>query len=151
MSRYLDADTNLRRRVSKLIKTKFPNLKGVELKVVLDKKKKKSSGKIRLAEVKLADDMIKFLTKEQSENFLGYDYIMVIDNKLYEFMENKDLNRVIFHELCHCYVDEKGKYKVIPHDFEGFYAEIKYNDDDPEWKQRLAETLVDLYEEENED
>lgn len=148
MSRYQDAKKKLRIRMEKIKKNHFPNLANVEIKVLMDTKKKKSKGTIRMAEIKPTDDMTRFLTKEQSKNLNGYDYIMIVDKKLYDHFDRSDLDRVLFHELKHCFIDENDNCKTIPHDFEGFYAEIDYNKDDPEWKNRMTEVLEELHREE---
>jgi len=148
MSRYKDAEKKLKTRTNKIKKDHFPNLANVEIKVLLDTKKKMSGGKIRMAEIKPTDEMIRFLTKEQTKNLNGYDYIMIVDEKLFANFEKQDTKRVLFHELKHCFIDDKGKCKTIPHDFEGFYDEIEYNKDDPEWKNRMTEVLIELHREE---
>lgn len=44
------------------------------------------------------------------------------------------LEALIYHELCHVDVSEKGKPALLPHDFEGFKSEIlEYGD----WKEDL--------------
>jgi hypothetical protein len=40
--------------------------------------------------------------------------------------------------------------KLIGHEIEDFYAELKLNEDDPEWARKLSQIVVDVYEQEKE-
>lgn len=144
MSRYYDAPPTVKRQVSKVMKSNFPNLLKVEIRSIFDTKKKKTQGKYRLAETKKANDIEKFLVK-QADNEV--DCFIIFDEGLVTNIEKRDLDRLIFHELNHIRVEEDGM-KLIPHDFEGFYAEIEYNKDDPAWKDRFTAVMEEIYESE---
>lgn len=137
-SRYEVAPDNLQRMVDHMKNKRFQSIRNAKIKALLDKKPKKTKGKYRLAELRLADDWVKFFSEILEH--APYDYVMIIDKELSEYIVNKDKKRIIFHELSHGY-NEEGKYKILPHDFEGFYAEIEYNEDDPEWHIRLSEEM----------
>lgn len=142
-SRYEDAPESLQRLVDAMRNRKFPSLKDAKIKALLDTKPKKTNGKYRYAELKVADDFIKFFSELMEHS--PYDYVMIFDKDLIDNIENKDKKRIIFHELNHGFKDDNDKYKLLPHDFEGFYAEIEYNKDDPEWNIRIGNEMEILH------
>lgn len=40
-------------------------------------------------------------------------------------LSNWQLEALVYHELLHCDIDNKGKFIVSPHEFEGFLAELR--------------------------
>lgn len=88
-------------------------------------KPKASKGRKVLATIKLLGGKDKLLA--------GADALITIDHKFW--MENPEKQEaVLFHELCHLYVDEEGEISVIGHDIEEFYAVIaRYGD----WQKDL--------------
>lgn len=147
MIRYKESPDKLQRIANKMTEKYFPGLKEASIKVILDTKKKRVKGDLRFGELKLVDDLNRFFTAQ--DDFKGYDFVMIIDNMLFENVVNwEDIKRVIFHELNHGGIDDKGKFKIKPHDFEGFYSEIDFNKDDPDWIERLGEDLEEMYSEE---
>ena len=144
-SRYEEGSRNLQKLIDKMKDDKFPIIKQARIKPLLDSKAKKTKGKYRIAELRLADEFIKFFSEMIEDH--PYDYVLVIDKALYNKVEKKDIRRVVFHELCHGFKDDNGKYKLVPHDFEGFYDEIPYNEDDPDWNLRLSNEMEILHEE----
>lgn len=142
-SRYEEGPDGLQRLVNMMKSKRFPSLKNAKIKVLVDNKAKKTKGRYRLAELRLADEFIKFFSGIIED--APYDYVMIFDKALVDEIETKDKKRVAFHELSHGFKDENGKYKLIPHDFEGFYSEIEYNEDDPEWAIRLSNQMEILH------
>jgi len=140
-SRYEDAPKSVIRVVKQMIKNEFPVMREFNTKVILDTKGMKSKGKRLFGKLRKADDLNKFLSKAEENSFEGYTFVMILDKELVEAAPKSDLKRVVFHELNHGGMDEKGKPILIDHDFEGFYVELDYNNDDPSWKERLAALL----------
>lgn len=149
ISRYEEAPTNIQRLVNNMQNKKFKHMIGdAKIKVLLDRRPKKTKGKYRLGELRLPDEFTKFFSSMITDENHPPDFVMIMDKALVEKVEKKDTKRIVFHELCHGLKDNNGKYKVVPHDFEGFYEEIEYNKDDPDWNLRLANEMEILYEEE---
>jgi hypothetical protein len=44
-----------------------------------------------------------------------------------------------------------GKNKLVGHEIEDFYIELKLNEDDPEWGRKLSILVNDIYEQQKED
>jgi len=147
-TRYVNSTQTITDQLEQMINTKFPDLNSTRIKILLDTKKKSSKKKLRLAEIKTTDELNRYFSMSEETGFEGYDFILIIDQLLALNAEIKDLRRVLFHELCHADFDDKGKPTTIPHDFEGFYVELKYNRDDRDWGPRLTSFLNDLYESE---
>lgn len=149
MIRYEDADENLVSVFLEVMEDRFPNLQQFNFKLVYDLKKRVKNGKTVLANIELASSKIKYFSqdKEVSE---GYDYVIFIDQKAWSSASDKDKKRLISHELRHVFIDEKGNPKVVGHEIEDFYIEIKLNEDDPEWGVKLNRLVTDIYEQEKE-
>jgi hypothetical protein len=148
--RYEDADDGLVEVFLKVAEERFPNTcANLNIKLMFDTKKRVSKGKICLASVEVANEKIKYFTKHEVE-VGGYDYILIVDRKAWELANEKDRIRLLSHELRHVFVDENGKRKLLPHDIEDFVAEVKLNEDDPDWGFKLATLVTDVYEQEKE-
>jgi len=148
--RYEDADDSLVEVFLKVAEERFPNTcANLNIKLMFDTKKRVSKGKICLASVEVANEKIKYFTKHEVE-VGGYDYILIVDRKAWELANEKDRIRLLSHELRHVFVDENGKRKLLPHDIEDFVAEVKLNEDDPDWGFKLATLVTDVYEQEKE-
>jgi len=148
--RYEDASENLVKIYLKVAEERFPNTcANLNIKLMFDTKKRVSKGKLRLASIEIANDKIKYFTKHEVE-VGGYDYVLTVDRKAWELANEKDRIRLISHELRHVFVDENDKKKLLPHDIEDFVAEVKLNEDDPDWGFKLAILVSDVYEQEKE-
>ncbi len=143
--RYDDAPRFVKTMTKQLIKKHFPAMQNFNTKIVVDTKGMKSKGRRIFGKLKKADDLNKFLSKSEENQFQGYHFVMILDAILVESQPKSDTKRVVFHELNHGGMDDKGKPIIIDHDFEGFYAEIDYNQDDPKWKERLSYQLAHEY------
>jgi hypothetical protein len=147
--RYKDVPENVTRIYNEVIETHFPNLVYAKILLLLDSKKKMSKGKLCLGYICKPNDFTKYLTKDMAPE-TGYDYIMFLNEVMVEHADNVDLERVIRHELRHCFYDvnsESNPYKIVDHDFTDFVAEIELNREDPTWCQRLGSLVSEIYEE----
>lgn len=126
---------------------KFTHIQFLTYKLLFDTKKRISKGRITLASIELANEKIKFFSKDNIA-VDGYDYIIIADKKAWELASPADKARIIRHELSHVFIDEKGKCKLIGHEVEDFYSELKANEDDPEWRRRIAIVVSDVYDQE---
>lgn len=139
MARYYEADQAIYGMLETIIYDRFPNLRAASVKVLMDTKSKidKLTQRMTFASIKLANEVEKFLSKD-GHNLGGTDYIMFINDLVWDLARDKDKKRVLSHELCHTFIDDKGNYKIIKHDIEDFHAEIQLNEDDPMWAQALG-------------
>ena len=148
--RYEECDESLVQVFLEVMEDRFPNIAYLKYKLVYDTKKKVSKGRMVLADVASASEKIKFFTKDDIA-VDGYDYILIVNKKAWELASNTDMRRIISHELRHIFIDEKGGTKLVGHEIEDFYMEIKFNQDDPEWSRKLGTLVKDAYEQEKDD
>lgn len=147
--RYEEANENFTEVFLNVLDEKFPGLIYLKYKLVFDSKKKVSKGRFVLADIAVASEKLKFFTKDNIA-VDGYDYILTVNRKAWDLASDVDKTRIISHEMRHVFVDEKGNPKVIGHEIEDFYEEIKTNQDDPEWSRKLGQMVRDAYEQEKE-
>lgn len=147
MGRYVEADQSVYELMENTIYDRFEYLRPTKFKILMDSKFKvdKLTGRVTFASVKLCNEIERFLTKD-GYNLEGIDYIIFINELVWGLADSTNKKRIISHELRHCFIDEKGNYKVIKHDIEDFYAEIKLNEDDPMWGQALGTIAAAKYE-----
>jgi len=147
MGRYYEANDSTATLVDKLIDERFRNLAAATIKIVMDSKPKidKLKGSMVFAYIKTANEVEKYLTKD-GYNLAGVDYFVFINDLVWELAGDKDKERIMSHELRHAFVDEKGNYRVVRHDIEDFYEEVKLNEDDPMWGQALSTVAMAKYE-----
>lgn len=143
MGRFYDPQPDVINLMEDVIVERFPGLRNAKIKVLVDSKSKidKLTKRMTFASIKLANEVERFLTKD-GHNLSGIDYIMFIHELPWELADDVNKKRIISHELRHCFVDEDGNYKLIRHDIEDFYVEIKLNEDDPMWAQALGTIAV---------
>lgn len=143
MGRFYDPQPDVINLMEDVIVERFPGLRNAKIKVLVDSKSKidKLTKRMTFASIKLANEVERFLTKD-GHNLSGIDYIMFIHELPWELADAVNKKRIISHELRHCFVDEDGNYKLIRHDIEDFYVEIKLNEDDPMWAQALGTIAV---------
>lgn len=147
--RYEEADEGLVGVFLEILEDRFPNLAYLKYKLVFDTKKKVSKGRMVLADIALASEKIKFFTKDNVA-IDGYDYILIVNRKAWDLASEKDKKRIISHEMRHVFIDDKVTPKLVGHEIEDFYQEIKLNQDDPEWSRKLGRLVLDVYEQEKE-
>jgi len=147
MNRYEEADEGFVTLFLDILEERFPDLQQFKIKLIYDLKQRISKGKLVLATIELAGPKLRFFTRDKIA-MEGYDYIMIMDKKAWELSAEKDRKRIISHELRHVFIDEKGTPKLVGHEIEDFYAEIRLNEDDPEWRRKVATLVRDVYEQE---
>jgi hypothetical protein len=137
MGRYYEADADTKNLFDKVREERFEGLAGAKIKLIIDLKPKidKLRGAMIFAYIKTTNEIEKYLT-EQENDF--YDYFLFIDSVVWDLAGEKDRKRILSHELRHCFIDDKGNYKIIKHDIEDFFVEVKLNEDDPMWGQALS-------------
>jgi len=152
MSRYLDCGKDVYKVLEKIQEKHFSDLRSAKIKCIFDTKKRKSGGKVVLASIRKASPLIKHFTADEAPED-GFDYILTIDEKVWKHTDEKDKERLIRHELRHTFIDDEAKdpYKLVPHDYEDFKAELELNKEDPLWSERIACLVSDIYDQEKED
>jgi len=149
MNRYLPASQDLENVFYEVLNDRFPGMVNIQFKLLFDTKKRLKKGKLILATTELANEKIKYFSADEAAPE-GVDYIIIVDSVAWEYAQEDDKRRIISHELCHVFVDEKGKYKLIDHDITDFIAEIKRNEDKPYWINDLGDLVESIYEQEKE-
>ena len=109
-------------------------------------------GNVVLGKIMKPSDLVKFLSRNEAPED-GYDYIVLLDNKLVQHCEEADIERVLRHELRHTFFDSDSKapYQLVDHDFTDFYDEVELNRDDPGWAKRLSQTVSLIYHQERDE
>jgi len=148
-TRYEECNESLVKVFLDVVEERFPIYQNLKFKLIFDLKKRIKAGKIVLASIELASPKIKFFSKDDVA-VEGYDYILIVDKKAWELANEDDQKRLISHELRHVFIDDKGSPKIVGHEIEDFYAEIKLNEDDPEWGRKLTILVGSVYEQEKE-
>lgn len=147
MTRYEECDESLVKIFLDVLEERFSHLENLKFKLIFDVKKKVNKGNFVLADIALTSDKLKFFTKDNIA-IDGYDYIITVNRKVWELANDKDKRRLISHELRHAFINEKGDCRLVGHEIEDFYEELKLNQDDPEWSRSLAQVVSDIYEQE---
>jgi hypothetical protein len=145
MSRFEDAPMQTSGFVEKVASEHFPALHGALLKVMYDNKKRKSGGRFVFARIKKTNDELKAFAIDENGN--PYDYVMFLDHLLWDALSEKDRERLVHHELCHCLVDpdSNDQFKIQDHEIQTFYAEIEFVRDDPRWLERVTAICESVY------
>ena len=149
MTRFTDIDESVVEIFLNTLEERFPYLGQLNIKLVFDTKRRIKQGKILLASTELANEKIKFFSKDKIA-LEGYDIVMTFDMKAWQLADAVNRKRIMSHELRHIFIDEKDSIKLLPHDVSDFAAEQKLNIDDPDWKLNLATLVNDIYEQEKE-
>jgi len=152
--RYEKVTDDVRRLLDKVLKDHFGELKNAKIMALFDVKKRTSGGQIVLGRIMKTNDLLRHLTRHDASSAEGYDYIITIDKKGWETLNDKDRVRLLRHELRHTYYDidaEANPYRLIDHTIADFYEEIELNQDDPKWRQRVGTLVADLYEQDKEE
>jgi hypothetical protein len=152
MGRYYEADQSVYELMETVVYDRFPNLRQASIKILMDSRAKidKLQRRMVFASIKMANEVERFLSKD-GHNIEGHDYLMFINDLVWELADTKDKTRIISHELRHCFLNDKGDYKVIRHDIEDFHAEIELNKDDPMWGQALSTIAMAKHEQQKEE
>lgn len=151
MSRFEDAPVQTSMFVEGVVTKNFPELQGALIKVMYDNKKRKSGGRFVFARIKKTNDELKAFAVDEAGT--PYDYVMFLDHLLWDNIEEKDREKLVFHELCHCLVDldsNTDQFKIQDHEIQTFYAEIEFVRDDPRWVERLSVICAHVYDPDSE-
>ena len=130
------ADSSVFETFIELVEKTFPELSGYSFGLLFREKIKKSRGHITLAEICLPGKLLSYYAR--NENGQPYDFIIVADEMAWAVARESDRVRIMRHELRHVHIDEKGKPRLVGHDFEDFHEEVKLNADQPDWCSRLV-------------
>ena len=145
MSRYYEAPEDVVNIFYEVLNERFPGFANIKFRLMFDTKKRMRKGKLVMASTEAVNDKIRFLSADAVAPE-GYDYLIIIDEVVWEYASEDDRKRLFSHELNHVFIDDKGNYKIIDHDVEDFIVEIKRNEDKPEWASDLAFTVIAAYE-----
>ena len=147
--RFKDCTDDVFEILKKMIKKHFPELAGCNICLIFDLKKRMKGGNIVLASIQKPNEMLRFFTIDDAAGAgEGYDYVIRIDKNAWENIEEIDKERLIRHELRHTSVDfdSDNPYKIRGHSITDFYSEVKLNEDDPRWAERVAAVTLSVYE-----
>lgn len=138
MSRYEPVPEQVTTMIDEVKDTKFMELAGSQIMTIFDTDKKMTGGRLVIARIKKMNDELKFFAMDDMG--ITYDYAIFIDKQVWDVLDDRDRERIIFHELCHCEVDfgKKNPYGIKDHEIQGFYAEAEYNADDERWSERVG-------------
>jgi hypothetical protein len=118
MSRFTDVDDGVVEVFLDTLEERFQSLIQLKIKLIFDTKKRIAKGKICLATVELANDKIKYFSKDKVATE-GYDVVIILDRKAWELADEVNRKRIMSHELRHILINEKDEVKLIPHDVSG--------------------------------
>jgi hypothetical protein len=151
MSRFEEATTDVVDKVQEVIRSKFPELNGVNIEIVMDTKKRKSGGKYVLVKLDKASPILRHISADNI-NPDGVDYILYIDKNVYNEMSERDRIRIISHGLYHaeCDFEKDVPYGVRKPTVQTFYEEIADNKDDDKWAERLDIMAESIYDQDDE-
>ncbi len=152
--RYEEVTSEVAKMLHRVLADHFGELKNAKIVALFDLKKRMSGGQIVLGHIMKTNHLIRHLTKEEAGSAEGYDYIITIDKKGWDVLDEKDKVRLLRHELRHTFYDidsEDNPYKLVDHTVNDFYEEIELNKDDPKWRQKAATLVTDLYAQEKEE
>ena len=149
MTRFTDIDDGLVEVFLNVLEERFPSLIQLKIKLIFDTKKRVKQGKVCLATTELANDKIKYFSKDTIA-LEGYDVVIAFDRKAWELADEINKKRIMSHELRHIFITEKDEVKLLPHDVSDFVAEQKLNKAEPDWAIKLVQLVDDIYEQEEE-
>src|SRR5512139_2369639 len=116
--RYEKVTNDVRRLLDKDLKDYFGELKNAKIMALFDVKKRTSGGQIVMGRIMKTNDLLRHLTRQDASSAEGYDYIITLDKKGWDTLNDKDRIRLLRHELRHTYYDidaEANPYRLIDH------------------------------------
>ena len=107
-----------------------------------------------IAKIVKPNEMLRYYTSDEAGEEDGYDYIIVLDQIVWESdaLSDDDRTRIIRHELRH--IDfkpekrtRKSQYALRKHDLEDFYIEVELaqQEGDARWLERVKLTADSIY------
>ncbi len=148
--RFEDAPTDVYNILDKVIEENFGTLTAAKFIILFDTKKRKNGGRYVIGRIKKANDELKALAAD--DNGTPPDYILFINKTVFDALDDRDKERIVFHELSHTdvYFDSENQYRIKDHEIQSFYSEIEYNSDDQRWSERVSTIAESVYDPENE-
>jgi len=153
MSRFSDVDPDTTKIVNQVITKDFSHLVQAKIKIIFDQRKRKSGGKYQLGKMQKTTDLIRFLTSREVGDPEGFDYLLFIDENVFEVIDHNDKIRLIRHLLQYADIDYEADrpFKIRKEEVVTWYDELEYNKDDPKWFERLEVIAESVYNPENEE
>lgn len=147
MPKFEEVTSDVVKMMDEIIKNDFPTIVNARIKPLFTLTKKSSKGQLIVGQMVKATPILNYLTSSNNSGDDGYNYIMFLDEKVFQALDIQDKRRIIRHELNHINIDldAKDPYKICNHDLEDFYKEMEYNKDDMRWKERVAAIAESIY------
>ncbi|ETR74117.1 MAG: hypothetical protein OMM_00428 [Candidatus Magnetoglobus multicellularis str. Araruama] len=147
MSRFTDVDPDTLKLINQVISKDFSHLAQAKIKMIFDQKKRKSGGRYQLGKMQKTNDLIQYLTSREVGEPLGFDYLMFIDENVFEVLDQNDKIRLIRHLLQYADIDYEAEkpFKIRKEEVITWYDELEYNKDDPKWFERLEVIAESIY------
>jgi hypothetical protein len=147
MSRFTDVDPDTKKMINEIISKDFTHLTQAKIKMVFDQKKRKSGGRYQLGKMQKSNDLIRYLTSREALDPEGFDYLMFIDENVFEVLDQLDKVRLVRHLLQYADIDFEAEkpYKIRKEEVITWYDELEYNKDDPKWFERLEVIAESIY------
>jgi transcriptional/translational regulatory protein YebC/TACO1 len=153
MSRFTDVDTDTKKMINEIISKDFSHLTQAKIKMVFDQKKSKNVGRYQLGKMQKSNDLIRYLTSREALDPEGFDYLMFIDENVFEVLDQPDKVRLVRHLLQYADIDFEAEkpYKIRKEEVITWYDELEFNKDDPKWFERLEVIAESIYNQDNEE
>jgi hypothetical protein len=153
MSRFTDVDTDTKKMINEIISKDFSHLTQAKIKMIFDQKKRKTGGRYQLGKMQKSNDLIRYLTSREAMDPEGFDYLMFIDENVFEALDQSDKIRLVRHLLQYADIDFEAEkpYKIRKEEVITWYDELEFNKDDPKWFERLEVIAESIYNQDNEE
>ena len=151
--RYEEADKDAVRLMEEVRAKHFPGMERARIKLLYDLRRRKAVNGLVLGAIRKPNDLVRFFSRKDASAVQDYDYVITVDKVAWMAASELERIRLIRHELRHTDYDIEAKdpFRLIKHDVNDFRAEIKLNEDDPEWANRVAARAVEIYAQQAED
>jgi len=143
----INVDETTNKLVKDIISKSFKHLELAFIKVLFDQKKRKNGGRHTVASLKKPDELVRYLSSTFENNGEGYDYILLLDERVFNVLDKSDKRRLICHTLHHADIDfeSDNPYKLRKPDIQAFSEEINDIVDDPQWMNRIQAVAESVY------
>lgn len=117
---FIEADPGVYALLNHLIgkhQSDIGHLANANIKILMAKKPRKSKGKSILGTAQMFS--------ERDRHLHSYHFLITLDLAFWD--DNAHLHEaLLFHELCHCQVNEKDEWCIVNHDLEEFTAVVRH-------------------------
>ncbi|KPA12913.1 hypothetical protein MHK_006891 [Candidatus Magnetomorum sp. HK-1] len=153
MSRFSDVDPDTEKLIKETISKDFSHLVQAKIKMIFDQRKRKTGGRFQLGKMQKSNDLIRYLTCRETGDPEGFDYLLFIDENVFEVLDQMDRVRLVRHLLQYADIDYEAErpFKIRKEEVITWYDELEYNKDDPKWFERLEVIAESVYNPENEE